>query len=48
MQKNSDPNKWIPLPLAAKDALYSIIVFKRVMVIENGDCLAFPDSVIEV
>ena len=49
MQKNgADTQKLVPLPLELEDAIYKIISFKRVMVIENGACLAFPDSFIEV
>ena len=49
MQKNgADAEKLIPLPLEPEEAIYKIIAFKRVMVIEKGNCLAFPDSLIEV
>ena len=49
MQKNgADVEKLIPLPLEPEEAIYKIIAFKRVMVIEKGNCLAFLDSLIEV
>lgn len=49
MQKNgADTQKLVPLPLELEDAIYQIISFKRVMIVENGACLAFPDSFIEV